>query len=234
MKIGIMQPYFFPYLGYWQLINAVDKYVVYDDVAYIKRGWINRNNILLNANKHLLTLPLEGASQFKAINEIPITSQESVRKKIIRTLMAAYNKAPHYDEIMPMLENLIMKSIMISQLNLDAIKMITEYIGINTEIILSSELIKNNELRGQNKIIHICKLLKGDKYINAIGGQELYSADEFKNENIELYFLRMNHIEYDQYAETFIPGLSIIDLLMFNSKERIVQMLNEYSLIPGK
>lgn len=231
MKIGIMQPYFFPYLGYWQLINAVDKYVVYDDVTYIKGGWINRNNILLNGNKHLLTLPLDGSSSFKNINEIAITPKEAVRKKVLRTLASAYIKSPYYDCVMPILEKLIIESTQISELNFNAIKDIAKYVGIKTELILSSELAKDSPLKGQEKVLHICGLLGGNTYINAIGGQKLYSTERFKKENIELKFLEMSNIEYRQYGATFIPGLSIIDVLMFNSPEDIKKMLKEYRLI---
>ena len=139
MKVGIMQPYFFPYLGYWQLLSAVDKYVVYDDVAYIKGGWINRNNILLNGKSHLITLPLEQASSFKNINEIDITHNMKQREKVLKTLEAAYKKAPFFETIFPLLSNLIMSSKTIAELNYNSILDVKEYLGLNTEIILSSE-----------------------------------------------------------------------------------------------
>ena len=116
MKIGIMQPYFFPYLGYWQLINAVDKYVVYDDVAYIKGGWISRNNILLNEKRHMITLPLSSPSVYKRINEIEISKDVIAVKKVIKTIKSAYLKAPYYNVIMPMVEKLISNNITIAAL----------------------------------------------------------------------------------------------------------------------
>lgn len=230
MKLGIMQPYFFPYLGYWQLINAVDKYVVYDDVAFIKGGWISRNNILLEGHKYMITLPLDNPSSFRNINQIDITSREVQRAKVIRTLEAAYRKAPYYETIMPMINNLIMESKSISELNYNSIIQIDDYLGIETEIILSSDLKKNNELKGQEKVLHICKLLGADMYLNAVGGKELYSSDAFFDKGIELRFLKMSEVNYKQYNDEFVPGLSIIDVLMFNSVDKVIELLNQYTL----
>ncbi len=230
MKLGIMQPYFFPYLGYWQLINAVDKYVVYDDVAFIKGGWISRNNILLEGHKYMITLPLDNPSSFRNINQIDITSREVQRAKVIRTLEAAYRKAPYYETIMPMINNLIMESKSISELNYNSIIQIDDYLGIETEIILSSDLKKNNELKGQEKVLHICKLLGADMYLNAVGGKELYSSDAFYDKGIELRFLKMGEVNYKQYNDEFVPGLSIIDVLMFNSVDKVIELLNQYTL----
>lgn len=230
MKIGIMQPYFFPYLGYWQLINAVDKYVVYDDVAYIKGGWISRNNILLNGMKHMITLPLENPSSFRNINEIAITKNINQRKKILRTIEAAYKKAQFYDAFMPMVERLIIESQTIAELNYKSICEINRYLGIDTEIILSSDIKKNDSLKGQDKVIHINKLLGSDMYINAIGGKELYSNRDFAKEGIELRFLKMGDIRYRQFTDDFVQGLSIIDVLMFNSAEKTLNMLDEFTL----
>ena len=220
-----MQPYFFPYIGYWQLINAVDKYVIYDDVAYIKGGWINRNNILLNGEKHLITLPLNASSSFKNINEIAITARDAVRRKILRKLESAYSKAPYYDVIMPMIEPLIMQEKLISDLNYKAIKKLNSYMDIGTEIVLSSDIKKNTSLRGQDKVIHISHLLGADVYINAIGGKTLYSRDSFQMEGIKLKFLEMDTIMYGQFKGRFVPNLSIIDVLMFNSVKEIKNML---------
>lgn len=226
-----MQPYFFPYLGYWQLINAVDKYVVYDDVNYIKGGWIARNNILLNGREHLLTLPLIAPSPNKLIKDIPITRDSIARKKIIKNLNAAYSKAPYYNKIMPIIERLILNSVTIAECNYQSIIDIGNYLGIKTEIILSSQLEKNNELKGEEKVLHIVKLLNGDCYYNTIAGKHLYSQDDFKKVNIQLKFLKMIGTEYKQYENEFVSNLSIIDTLMFNDIAKIQTMLENYELI---
>lgn len=231
MKVGIMQPYFFPYLGYWQLINAVDRYVVYDDVTYIKGGWINRNNILLGGAKHLITLPLDQSSSFKNINEIGITSNEIAINKVIKTLQSAYSKAPYYPQIMPMVEGLIRNNSSIATLNYDSILTIDRYLGIETEILLSSELKKDSTLKGQEKVIHINKLLGSDSYYNAIGGQALYQREAFEKCGMELHFVQMGSVQYHQFKNEFVPGLSIIDVLMFNSVEKIQEFLQEYTLV---
>lgn len=230
MKLGIMQPYFFPYLGYWQLINAVDTYVVYDDVAYIKGGWINRNNILVNEKANLITLSLENSSSFKNINEINIIKNGKNAEKIVKTIQMAYKKAPFFNQVMPILEKLLLKNDKIADLNYNSILEINKYLKINTNIILSSSLSKDNSLKAQDKVIHINKLLASNTYINAIGGQELYDREEFKREGIELKFLKMNDIKYTQFKNEFVSNLSIIDALMFNSKLDVITMLNDYEL----
>ena len=230
-KIAIMQPYFFPYIGYWQLINAVDKYVVYDDVNYIKGGWINRNNILLNGSKHLITIPLEEASSFKLINEISITKNEILKNKLIKTIKSAYVKAPYYETIMPIIEALILDNTNIAMLNYNIILAVKNYLNINTEILLSSQIKKDNNLKAQDKVIHIAHILGATEYINAIGGQELYSKDDFSKENIKLSFLKTGNIKYTQFKNEFVPYLSFIDILMFNSPEQIKEMLNDFELL---
>lgn len=235
MKIGIMQPYFFPYLGYWQTLNAVDKYVIYDDVNYIKNGWINRNNILLNNQKHLITIPLDGASPFLLINQIKTTPRENEKEKLLKTIDAAYKKAPYFDVVFPIIHDVIMeKSNLIINALVLQLKSVCKYLDIQTELIISSTMDKDNSLKAQDKVIHICKMLGGTQYINAIGGQELYNFEDFKKNGLELSFLKTEFTPYKQFKNEFIPGLSMIDILMFNSPEQIKTMLNAYSLIKGK
>lgn len=231
MKVGIMQPYFFPYLGYWQLINAVDKYVVYDDVTFIKGGWINRNNILLNGKKFLITLPLDNSSSFRNINEIALIKHEGAVRKVLRTIETAYKKAPYFNTIMPIIEKLVLNNPTISLLNYNAILEVNKYIGIDTEIILSSALKKDNSLKAQEKVIHINKLLESDTYINAIGGQSLYNEEEFNKNGLKLFFLKMGDVKYEQFGNEFIQGLSIIDVLMFNDNISIREYLDSYTLL---
>lgn len=229
MTIGIMQPYFMPYIGYWQLMKAVDKYVVYDDVNFIKRGWANRNNILLNGEPYMFFVALSGASQNKLFNEIDIIDDFGKLKK---TLYYAYNRAPYYEKTMQLLDEIFeYHDKNLARFLYHSFSVVLNYLNIHTELIMSSLIEKENNLRGQDKIINICTLLHADRYINAIGGQELYDYDEFALNGIELKFLQPNSVSYPQYKNDFVPNLSIIDVLMFNGKENTKSLLNEYALV---
>lgn len=229
MKVGIMQPYFMPYIGYWQLIASVDIYVIYDDVNYIKKGWINRNNILVNNDKQMFTIALNGASQNKLINEITIADDFI---KLRKTIHMAYHKAPYYNDVMALLNKIFSyKSSNLADFIANSIKLVCQNLDIQTKIIMSSDIEKNNSLKGQNKILEICKLLKADAYYNAIGGQELYDKDNFKAEGIDLHFIQTNLAPYTQLGNKYVPGLSMIDVLMFNSQQQVTEMLNLYKLV---
>ena len=229
MTLGIMQPYFMPYIGYWQLMAAVDTYVIYDDVNYIKKGWINRNNILVNNDKQMFTISLNGASQNKLINEITIADDFT---KLRKTIHMAYHKAPYYNEVVALLDKIFSyQSSNLADFIANSIELVCQYLDIQTKIIMSSDIEKDNSLKGQDKILEICKLLNADTYYNAIGGQELYDKSVFEKENIKLCFLKSDIPEYSQYKNAFVPGLSIIDVLMFNSPIEVKQMLTNYKLI---
>lgn len=232
MKVGIMQPYFFPYLGYWQLLNAVDRFVILDDVNYIMHGYINKNSILVNGKPHSFTISLEKPSQNKLICETKLSFPMEERINLLKTFDMAYHKAPHFQEVFPLLESAILyseKSIVPFLQN--AIFLTTEYLGIETEIILSSELMKDENKKAQDRIIEINKRLGADVYINAIGGKSLYNKKDFIDNGIALFFIQMKPCNYNQFKNSFVPNLSIIDVMMFNGKERIAEMLQEYNLV---
>ena len=227
-----MQPYFFPYIGYFQMLSAVDKFIVYDDINYIKNGWINRNNILLNGNKYLITLPLLEASPFKLINEIQITDKQAQKDKLLKTIHHAYSKAPYFNDVYEIVEKTINhESQNIAQAIAFSFNEIKKYLDLKTEILISSSINKNNSLKAEQKVIDIVKNLEGSTYINAIGGMELYSKERFKKEGIELYFIKMNEISYKQFKNNFVPNLSVIDILMFNSKDETKELLKKYILV---
>ena len=233
LNTGIMQPYFFPYIGYWQLMNAVDNYVIYDDVNYIKNGWINRNRILIHNAPSYINLQLESASPNKKINEICLNTNGILIKKNLKTIELAYRKAPFFNSVYPLIKDIIeYEDNNLARYLVYQIRQVASFLDMNTKFYLSSDLKKNNELRGQDKVIEICKILDSSYYINAIGGRELYSKDVFKQNGIDLLFLETNKdmCEYHQYVEDFAPSLSIIDVMMFNSKERIKEMLGYYFL----
>ena len=230
MKLGIMQPYFMPYIGYFQLMKAVDKYVVYDNVQYIKGGWVSKNNILMDGQKKTFTIILKGASPNKLFNEIEIGDDF---KKFSRTLQSCYSKAPYFTETMNLLNTIFnFQQKDLGSFLRNSYQEILNYLNIDTELILSSELTDNdNSLKGKDKVINICKLMNAQQYINAIGGQELYDKNEFKQNGIELSFLQPDILPYKQLKNDFVPGLSIIDVLMFNSVEEVNIILDKYKLV---
>lgn len=230
-----MQPYFFPYLGYWQLLNAVDKYVIYDDVHYIKGGWINRNRILINGQAKFFNIQLKDASPNKKINEVSLVNDEVVKRKMLSSLEMSYKKAPYFNEVFPILSDIIMQEEgNLAKYLVYLHQKICDYLDIDTELIVSSEMQKQNELKGKAKVLHICELLGATDYYNAIGGQELYDYESFHEHNIQLNFVKSNLTEYKQFKNEFVPGLSIIDILMFNSKEQVKEMLNDFELVNDK
>lgn len=233
MKVGIMQPYFFPYIGYFQLINAVDKFIIYDDVNYINRGWINRNNILVNDAAHLIQVPLVGSSQNKLINEIEIVQDAKWKKKLLKTIHQSYVKAPFLNPIYTIVESVLNEETRsISALNLAAIKGICDYIGIKTEIIVSSAGYNNKHLKGQERILDICEQENVTQYINPIGGITLYDKNYFSDKNIDLFFIKTKAILYKQHQiSTFIPNLSMLDILMNINKTELNEILTSYELI---
>ena len=230
MKLGIMQPYFLPYIGYFQLMKTVDKYVIYDDVNFIKRGWINRNNILLNDQSFLFTLTLLEASQNKLINEIFVSDDVS---KLLKTIHAAYKKASHFSSIFPLVEKILgYEDKNLARFVGNSIIQIANYLKLDTEFIYSSDIKeKDNSLKAQYKILNICEVMGAAEYINAIGGRELYSKESFAEKNIKLSFLKTQPIEYNQFNNPFVYNLSILDVLMFNSVEQTNELLEQYELV---
>lgn len=229
MTLAIMQPYFFPYIGYFQLINVVDTFIIYDDVNYIKQGYINKNNILGKNKPQALTLELKGASSNSLINEIEIGRN---RKKLLKTIQQNYSKAPFFNNIMPLIEEIINNK----ENNLAiyvgfSLQKIAEYLQIDTNFLYSSQIEKNCSLRAQDKVIDICKNLQACKYINSIGGQELYCKEIFEKDNIELNFIKTDLNIYRQFDNKFVPYLSIIDILMFNDTKTVSSYLKNYKLI---
>jgi len=229
MKVAIMQPYFFPYIGYWQLINAVDTFVIYDDVFYIKQGWINRNNFLINGEKKLYTIKLSGAASGRYINSIDVLDDF---KKFCTMLKLNYSKAPYFYDIM----NLVQRIIEFDEPNLslflaNSIKSLSDFMGIKTKIIMSSTIEKNNELKGEEKVLQICEILGAVQYYNSIGGMSLYDEFKFLQKGIEIKFLEATLSPYEQINNKFVPGLSILDVMFFNDLSTIRKILEDYRLV---
>jgi hypothetical protein len=230
MKLGIMQPYFLPYIGYFQLVKAVDKFIFYDDVNYIKNGWINRNRILLNGEAHYITVHQKGASPNKLINEVEIIDN---RHKLKKKIYNAYVKAPYFREAWPFIEKILeFETEKISELAVYSVIQTCKYLGIDTRFEFSGvEYGHTANLKLEKRLIAICNLNNASEYINPIGGIELYDKEIFLKEGITLSFLRTTPITYRQFDNLFIENLSIIDVMMFNSNESIKAMLNCFDIL---
>jgi WbqC-like protein family len=234
MKIALMQPYFMPYLGYFQLINAVDKFIFFDDAHFIKQGWINRNNILLDKEKHRFCLPIKNMSSNKMIHETyvavsPIHWDTALLKKIHQ----AYHKAPFFDVIYPKIEKILRGSIgrSIADVSIENIEQILDYLGVKKTLMRSAGRYDNSDLRLTAKVIDICKKEGATVYINAFGGQNLFHRDCFKAHQIDLFFIKPNLKSYPHFATHFVGGLSILDILMHNNPTEIRAMLDDYNLM---
>jgi hypothetical protein len=233
MKLAIMQPYFMPYIGYFQLINSVDQFIIYDNIQYTKKGWINRNRILVNGKDQLITLPIKKDSDYLDVVKRELSeSWGKDKNKMINMIKSSYGKAPHFEETF----ELISKCLNNPEENLfkfiyDSIILINSYLDIKTPITISSTIDINHTLKSQDKVLSLCKAQNANVYINSIGGVELYDKETFKQNGIKLNFIKSNPIQYKQLNNEFISWLSIIDVMMFNSKEQIQEYLNEYTLI---
>lgn len=230
-----MQPYIFPYIGYFQLIHAVDKFIIYDDVNFIKQGWINRNNILLNGCGHLFSLPVDNLTSFKKINQVRVSEKTYAGwfSKFEKTLLMAYKKAPYFEEVYALVRDTLGRAgefESIAGLCVYGIRRVNEYLGIGTVLQDSCTGYENGHLKAQERVLDICKRESATVYINAIGGMELYSKEDFKAKGIDLFFLQPGSIGYGQFNHEYVPYLSIIDCMMFNDKDRINDFLQTYTL----
>lgn len=227
-----MQPYFLPYLGYFQLMAHCDRFVLLDDVAYIKRGWINRNRILVGKHEHTFALPVRKASQNRRIMDLDLAVGPEWTKDFLTTVSRSYGKAPRFREIYPGFEELM--ETLPTNLALAAeasIRWAAGHLGIATEMVRSSQEHPTECLKAQERILDICRRESAATYVNPIGGIELYSGEDFENVGIELKFLRANLRAYPHAAAEFVPGLSILDLLMNCDQEELDRQLASYELL---
>jgi len=223
MKVGIMQPYFLPYIGYFQLINAVDKFVIYDNIEYTKKGWINRNRILINGKSEYITLPLKKDSDFLYVNQRFLSDTfDNEKNKILRKIKENYRNSPNFDIGYCLCEKIFnYKSNNLFEYIFNSLQIICNYLNIKTELILSSTINIDHNLKSEEKVLSICAFLKADIYINSIGGMSIYNLKNFEDSNLKLEFINSQFISYQQRQNLFIPWLSILDVIMFNPLETI-------------
>ena len=230
--VAVMQPYFLPYIGYFQLMNLADTFVLYDDVNYINKGWINRNYFAANGNRQLFTLPLDKAGQNKKINEIRIFELSKFKKNFLRGIEMSYKKAPYYSTVNALLHEVVdREETNLSSFLFKSFLVLKKYLGIETEIIASSTKYHNTGLKGEDRIIDICKQENATHYINLSGGIELYSREKFAQACIDIKFIQSGEIFYKQQGNAFIPFLSVVDILMYNTPAEIQPMLMNYKIL---
>ena len=224
-----MQPYFFPYLGYYQLAMEVDTFVHFDDVAFFKKGYINRNSILLNGEKCDFTISVSNVSQNRNINQHFYVGDFD---RFLKTLFLAYKKSPNfklgYDLVADVLNSGASK---VSEVNARSIEAVFSYLGIKKNFAFSSNLGDFDGLRGEDRIIGICKKLGADSYRNAIGGRSFYDQDKFKRYGINIGFVSSGGGQYNQTGSAFVRNLSVIDALMHCEVSEIVSLLSDYTIV---
>lgn len=232
MKLAIMQPYFLPYIGYFQLIAAVDLFIVYDNIKYTKKGWINRNRMLQNGSDALFSLALKKDSDSLDVVQRELAADFN-RDKLLNQFKGAYRKAPYFEKTMPLIEQIVS----FEDNNLFAyvhhsIVQICKYLDIKTSIRVSSTIDINHSLQGQDRVLALCQATNTKTYVNAIGGLDLYAKDVFQENGIELQFIKSRPFDYTQFDRPFVPWLSMLDVLMFNPIETIQACIStNYELI---
>ncbi|RYZ27774.1 MAG: hypothetical protein EOO10_11695 [Chitinophagaceae bacterium] len=235
MKIAIMQPYIFPYIGYFQLLNVVDKFIVYDDVSFIKQGWINRNYILANNKPLLFTIPIANISSFKKINETTINQAvyQQWQDKFLKTVQLNYQKAPFFNPVFEGIKKVFDSNAdSLTTILLKSLQFVIDYLNLQTQVESTSSVYCNCDLSGQERILDICKKEKASSYYNLIGGKSLYNKSDFERESIALYFIRpsININTTGQNGEEMHSHLSMIHVLMHNSPETVRQLLKQYEI----
>ncbi|MEF8698774.1 MAG: WbqC family protein [Candidatus Accumulibacter sp. UW20] len=235
MRLAVMQPYFFPYIGYFQLITAADLFIVYDNIKYTKKGWINRNRILQSGKGMTFSLPLKSASDCLDICQRELAA-DFRRDKLLNQFKGAYEHAPYFAQTFPVIEQIIChKESNLFRFLYHSLVSICKHLGITTQMQISSSIEIDHALRNKDKVLALCGALAAETYVNAIGGTALYSREPFAAAGIDLKFLSSRSFAYKQFGASFIPCLSIIDVLMFNDQEKIQTLiLPDFELVDGQ
>jgi hypothetical protein len=221
MKLAIMQPYFFPYIGYFQLIAAVDQFVVYDNIKYTKKGWTNRNRMLQNGKDVMFSLPLKSDSDALHVCARELAANFN-RDKLLNQLAGAYRHAAYFDQTFALLEQIVRyEDPNLFRYLHHSIVRVCAHLGLSTDIRISSEIDIDHDLKGQDKVLALCQALGAQTYINAIGGMALYDREVFQTQGVTLKFIRSRLFEYPQFGAPFVPWLSMVDVMMFNAPEQV-------------
>jgi hypothetical protein len=230
VRIAIMQPYLFPYLGYFQLVHAVDEFVIFDDVQYIKRGWVNRNRLLKDGAPFEFTVPVLGASQTRTFNDVAFGPAD----KLSRTIASLYGRAQCFSSAYPLIDAILRhRDRSVPRLIRHSLAELARYLGLPLRMSYSSDLQLSRALKGQERILRICQSKRATAYLNLPGGAGLYDPAAFGDANTGLQFIHPDPVAYQQFGDAFVPGLSMIDVLMFNAPAQIRELLARYRLLPA-
>jgi len=237
MKLAIMQPYFFPYAGYFSLIKHTDKFILLDSVQFIRHGWIERNRILKQGDGWIyIKVPVirEGGRE-TLIRDIKIDNSQKWKQKILAQLQPYKKIAPYFDVVLDMLNDIFSSEYdNITELNKIALERVCDFLGIdhNIEVFSKMNLMIDKPQASDEWALNICKAYGNvEEYWNPPGGQDFFNRNKYKEAGINLKFQKSNLLPYPQNKPAFEPGLSIIDVIMFNSVSEIHEMLDNYELI---
>jgi hypothetical protein len=232
MIVSIMQPYFFPYLGYFQLIANSDIFVFFDDAQYIKRSFMNRNRILNSKGEVVwITLPVAYGNHTAGIMDRTYVLKGKEVKRIIRSIKNAYRNAPEFDEFIPEFEAIMSYAQPnVAEFNINLIKRVSNFMGLSPTFVRSSQISQTAGLWGQDRVIDMCRRLGATRYVNPFGGTALYDSASFRLHGVELEFLRPTiETRLDRF-----PYLSIIHTLLTVSYEGLAEQLRRYEVTPGQ
>lgn len=229
-KVVVMQPYLFPYLPYYQLARAADEFVFLDDAAFIKQGFIHRNSILLGGKAHRFTAPVHAVDSFRNIAQHRYVGDWA---PLCALLKAAYQRAPRWHAVWPLVESVLRDADdNVAAKNMGSIRLVHEYLGLAAPLWTpSSALDPAGALRGQARVLSLCRATGATAYVNAPGGRALYTAEAFAAVGLSLRFVASRATSYAQAQGDFVPGLSMLDALMYCEPEEIVHRLGEFDLV---
>lgn len=232
MRLGIMQPYFLPYIGYFQLLEHCDTFVLYDDIQYSKRGWINRNRILASGKPRTITLPLRRASDYADVRDREIASEYSP-KAMMAVLRQSYCRAPFWTNYEQLLEGILrFSSRNLYEFVANSISAVARHVGIQTPVVTSSSLGIDRSLRGEQRVLATCMAVGATEYVNPIGGWNLYDDNAFAALGLRLSFLRSLMTPYAQFSFPYVEALSIVDTMMFvEPLELCSRMRSDYEIV---
>lgn len=251
MKVAIMQPYFFPYLGYFQAMHAVDKYILHDQLNYIKEGFIHRNRYLTTGGDvKFFNVAVQKKSSNALIADIRVADHVGWRGKIKEQFKQNYRRAPFFEDVFPLVEKVVdADTDLLAEINAKSIAMVKGYLGLSCDLVPNAEnyldiednlraiYVKGVEGRAvvekkTMRVLMVCQRENADIFVNATGGRDLYRPDQFRAYGVDLYFVQSDLIKYPQYGmKYFQPNLSILDALFNCSPEHVVDMVGRYQLI---